>query len=169
MTRKPGDFSARLVRGTLREFLQNSETGNDAKVLRIVRMASEIPPQQTSFGSEYVSWRETKTQAYCRQEDPSLLNLLRWNDVSMAHSLQWFTPTPHGFGLFFDIRSGSQWIVIAAPSHSIPSFDPSFFGLPSYFINQFGPEAIDGYPVMEPEAMLVTEGMRMSVNNTMKD
>ena len=150
--------------------MENVESVDDGKVLRIVRMSSETPPQQTSFGSEYLTWRETKSDVYCKQEDPLLLNLLRWNDISTAHSIQWWTPIPYGFGAFWDVRSGSQLVVIAgAVRTSSVMFDSLFFENPQYYLPGFQRSKVDnGRFTMHPEAILLTPGMRMCVARVLK-
>lgn len=125
-------------------------------------MPSELPPQQTNFGSEYLTWRETKSHVYCKGEDASLIKLLRWNDISTTHSVQWWTPIPHGFGAFIDVRAGSLLVMVAASPHTHKSlFHPVYLSLPAFYMPKFHrtivPHALD----VEPEAILLTEGMRM--------
>jgi hypothetical protein len=163
MTRIPGDFSARLVRGTLQEFLDNAESDGDCKVLRIVRMPSETPTHQTTFGTEYVAWRESKSRVYCKQEDPSLINSLRWNDISITHSIQWWTHIPHGFGAFIDIRTGSQLVVIPTPDKSNGLFDRLQFSNPGFYLPRFERATPHHRFATQPEAILLTAGMRLWV------
>jgi hypothetical protein len=122
-----------------------------------------MPPQHTPFGSEYVAWRETKSDVYCKQDDSSLLNLLRWNDISMANSLQWWTPLPHGFGAVMDVRSGSQWIIIATATEPC---DDDMFEYPTYYLPSFRRSQAENNLALEVEAILLTQGMRMFVSKS---
>jgi hypothetical protein len=101
----------------LQQFI-NLTSGDSGKVLRIVRMPSKLPLQQTNFGSEYLTWCETKSRVYCKGEDASLIKLLRWNDISTTHSVQWWTPILHGFGAFINVRAGSLLVMVAASPHT---------------------------------------------------
>lgn len=163
-------LSERLFSGTLRQFIDNVESSGNKKVLRIVRMQSEASPGYTSFGSEFVAWRETKSRAYCKHEDPSLIKLLAWNDIATAHATQWWTQTPHGFGLYFDVRQGCQWVVIATPPQD-SAVDRretlNYFADPDFFIPPFQPMGEFNRPIAT-EAILVSEGMRMYVYNFSK-
>ena len=165
----------RLVSGTLRQFIENVESRRNKKVLRIIRMPSETSPSRTRFGSEFVAWRETKSLAYCSQEDPSLIKLLAWNDIATQHSTQWWTLTPHGFGLSMDVRSGCQWIVIATPPQNsgqdavklLHYFAHPHLFIPSFHGIQLGQCEVP-IDVIDVEAMLISEGMQMCVYNSIK-
>jgi hypothetical protein len=64
--------------------------------------------------------------------------------------------------MFMDIRSGSQLIVVVAPEHNARHlFDPTFFSLPRYYLPGFERGKVENKVKMEPEAVLLTEGMRM--------
>lgn len=134
-------------------------------------MPSEASPAHTPFGSEFVSWRETKSRAYCKEEDPFLIKRLAWNDVATQHSTQWWTRTPHGFGVTFDVREGSQWIVVATPPQDsdlglLEEDYLYYFADPRLFIPS--PPRVElgrsDWPI-DAEAMLLTQGMRMYVYN----
>lgn len=162
--------SQKLVSGTLRQFIENVESRRNKKVLRIVRMPSEAPPGYTPFGSEFVAWRETKSRVHCKQEDPSLIKLLAWNDITTQHATQWWSMTPHGFGLAYDVREGCQWIVIGTPpQNSNPSLTDvdslHYFAQPNFWVPSFPRMHHTGFP-MDTEAMLLNEGMRMYVFNS---
>jgi hypothetical protein len=144
------------------------ESRKDKKVLRIVRMPSEASPEYTPYGSEFVAWRETKSRVYCKQEDPSLIKLLAWNDISTKHATQWWTVTPHGFGLSYDVREGSQWIVIATPpqgSVGDAAKHLHYFAHPRFFIPSFQRMGTFQRPIAT-EAILLSDGMRMYVYNS---
>ncbi|KIM35727.1 hypothetical protein M413DRAFT_32284 [Hebeloma cylindrosporum] len=157
----------RLVSGTLRQFIENAESRRDKKVLRIIRMPSETSPSATAFGSEFMAWRETKSCVYCKEEDPSLIKHLLWNDITTEHSAQWWRLSPHGFGLYFDVREGSQWILIATPPNrpdqeqEIPR---DYFVDPHFFLSSFQPLKVgsDDMPI-DVEAIHLTEGMRIII------
>ena len=130
-------------------------------------MPSEASPEYTSFGSEFLAWHEMKSCAYCKQEDPSLIKLLAWNDISTQHATQWWTVTPHGFGLSYDVREGSQWIVIATPPQDSVGDGMKhlhYFTHPRFFIPSFQRMGNFQRPIAT-EAILLSEGMRMYVYN----
>ncbi|KIM38064.1 hypothetical protein M413DRAFT_13028 [Hebeloma cylindrosporum] len=149
---------SRLVSGTMRQFIDHADSASDRKVLRIIRMPSETAPSHTAFSSDFVSWRETKSRVYCKEEDPSLIKVLRWNDIATTFSAQWWTLIPYGFGAFFDVRAGSIWIVIAGAPQGSSS---NYFAQPGHFLPSFDrTKVINNLPI-EPEAIVLTEGMRI--------
>ena len=64
------------------------------------------------FSSDHVAWRETIFNPYCLY-DSLEESSLRWTDVSTANAVQSWRIAPSGFGIFFDIRSGCQLVIIA--------------------------------------------------------
>ena len=155
-------FSEKAVSGTLRQFIENAESGDNRKTLRVVRMPSEASPSQTPFGSEFVAWRETKLRVYCQEEDISLIKSLLWYDIATEHSAQWWTLTPYGLGVCFDVRAGSQWVVIATPPNDIETSD-HYFAQPKAFLPTF--RRTNQHPNVDTnlEAVHLTQGMRMYV------
>ncbi len=149
--------------GTLRQFVDNSTSDAGGKILRVIHAPSDVL-KQLPFATEYLAWRETRSLTYCKEEDNSLIGLLRWNDFSNTDAIQWWTMAPHGFGVYFDVHAGSQWIAIAAvhvDSDSSP-FDPDLLATADLFLQNFVPTNSLNPELVHPEAMLVSKGMRMS-------
>ena len=121
------------------------------------------------FTTEHLAWCETRSLTYCKEDDNSLIGLLRWNNFSNTDAMQWWTMVPHGFGIYFDIHAGSQWFAIAA-SHTSPDdrdatpFDPDLLATPDIFPCDFVPTAALDRELIHPEAILVREGTRMFVS-----
>jgi hypothetical protein len=99
----------------LRQFVENLEL-NNPNTLRIGRMRSDSGPEASPFSTEHVAWRETILNPYC-EFDSLEKSPLRWTDVSTANAIQSWTIAPGGFGIFFDVRSGSQLVIIATGKH----------------------------------------------------
>lgn len=76
-------------------------------------MKSYSGAEPLPFASEHVAWRETTSEPYCDLESFTDSSL-RWTDVSTANAVQFWRITPAGFGMFFDVRSGHQLIIIAS-------------------------------------------------------
>lgn len=75
-------------------------------------MRSYSGVESFQFSSDHVAWRETVTNPYCNYdslEDASL----RWTDVSTKNAIQFWKIAPAGFGIFFDVRSGCQLVILA--------------------------------------------------------
>jgi len=100
----------------LKQFVENIET-NHPNILRIIRMHSYAGIELSHFSSDHVAWRDTLLDFYCNQDDSTKQSLLRWTDVATKGSIQFWRIPPAGFGVFFDIRSGQQWIIIATPNY----------------------------------------------------
>lgn len=74
-------------------------------------MKSYSGAESLPFASDHVAWRETASDPYCEQEafDESSL---RWTDALTANTVQFWRIAPAGFGIFFDVRSGQQLVII---------------------------------------------------------
>jgi hypothetical protein len=143
--------------GTLQQFVDNAESSTGSKVLRVIHAPSDFV-HQLPFTTEYLAWRETRSLTYCKEEDNSMIGLLRWNDFSNADAVQSWRLVPHGFGAFFDVHAGSQWMAVSAPLCS--PFDPSTLATPDIFSPEFSPDCLND-ELIYPEAILLTEGTRM--------
>jgi len=111
--------------GILKQFVDNLELSNP-NTLRIIRMRSYTGAESLPFSSDHVAWRETISNPYCNYD--SLENSsLRWTDVSTVNAVQFWRIAPVGFGLFFDIRSGSQLVVVATTKHADGEGGEGFF------------------------------------------
>jgi len=154
----------------LEQFVENaSESPQHRKVLRVIHAPSDVI-QKLPFATDYLAWRETQSFVYCKDENISIISLLRWNDFSNADAIQWWRLVPFGFGIFFDVRAGSKWIAIAGPASS--PFDPDLLATPNLFIpdEEQGrvtdpvirhPEGVYDSTITHPEGILLTAGMRM--------
>jgi hypothetical protein len=69
-----------------------------------------------TFSSDHAAWRETLSEPYCDQDDVAKQSSLRWTEASMRNTIQFWQLAPAGFGIFFDIQSGQQWVIIATPN-----------------------------------------------------
>lgn len=114
-----------LRNGILKHFVENLEL-NNPNTLRIIRMRSNSGPESLPFSSEQVAWRETAFNPYC-DYDSLEKSPIRWTDVSTANAVQRWRIAPAGFGIFFDIRSGSQLVVIPTAVYSTDEGRRDFF------------------------------------------
>lgn len=76
-------------------------------------MKSYSGMELSSFSSDHAAWRETLSDPFCDQDDSTKQSLLRWTEASTANATRFWRLVPAGFGAFFDIRSGVQWMIIA--------------------------------------------------------
>lgn len=63
------------------------------------------------FSLDHAAWRDTASDPYCVY-DSSEESSLRWTDVSTANAVQFWKIAPAGFGIYLDIRSGQQLVII---------------------------------------------------------
>lgn len=153
----------------MQQFVDNAEE-QTRKVLRVIHAPSEAVDHRFPFATEHLAWRETTSLTYCKHEEPSKISLLRWNDYSNADAFQWWRLVPLGFGLFYDIRAGSQLISIASPVDPLPVdgsdpkdhvFDPYVFASPHLFTTDDQEMKAISPEITSPEAIWLTAGMRM--------
>ena len=97
--------------GILKQFVKNLEL-NNPNTLCIIRMKSYSGAEAFPFASDHVAWRETAFNPYCIY-DSSDESSLRWTNVFTANAVQFWRIAPAGFGIFLDIRSGCQLVIIA--------------------------------------------------------
>ena len=104
-------ITPKLNDGILKQFVKNLEL-NNPNTLRIVRMKSYLGAELHPFASEHIAWHDTASDPYCDLESFEDFSL-RWTDVSTKNAVQLWRIIPAGFGMFFDVRSGQQLIIIA--------------------------------------------------------
>ena len=100
-----------LQNGILKQFVDNLELIKP-NTLRIIQMRSYSGAEPFPFSSDHIAWRETASNPYCVY-DSSEESSLRWIDVSTVNGVQPWKIAPVGFGIFLDIRCGSQLVIIA--------------------------------------------------------
>ena len=121
--------------GILKQFVENLEL-NNGNILRIIRMRSYSGAEALPFSSDHVAWRETASDPYCNYDSSEELSL-RWTNVSTANAVQFWRIAPAGFGIFFDVRSGSQLVIIATPECTDDEGDKHFFTRWGHFLQDF--------------------------------
>lgn len=99
---------------TVKDFIDNLDR-KQRHILRIVGMRSYTGVEPSLFSSDHTAWRETMSEPYCDQDDPSKQSLMRWTDAFTSSAVQFWKLPPAGFGIFMDVRSGAQWVIIATP------------------------------------------------------
>ena len=143
--------------GILKQFVDNLEL-NNPNTMRIIRMRSYTGAEVFPFSSDHVAWRETSFNPYC-VFDSSDESSLRWTDISTVNAVQPWRIAPAGFGIFFDIRSGSQLVIIATAvcSNDEKSKD---------FLTQWG-HYLQGFEQLDPELFSgnVFEAIRLESGN----
>jgi len=154
----PPSKSSSIKTGSLQLFFQNAEAQRTRKVLRVIHAPSDHTQQQP-FATDYFAWRETQSHPYCKEEEYSAIYTLRWNDYENANAVQKWTLIPHGFGLYFDVRAGSKWIIVGSPA-ALP-FGPDDFATSDMFALESWSTSMINELYIRPEAILLTEGMRM--------
>lgn len=95
----------------MKQFVENLELENP-NTLRIVRMRSYLGAESFPFSTDHAAWRDTASDPYC-VHDLTEESSLRWTDISTANAVQFWKIAPAGFGIFFDVRSGRQLVIIA--------------------------------------------------------
>lgn len=85
------------------------------------------------FSSDHAAWRDTPQKV----DDMAKRSLLRWTDVSLENSVQFWRITPAGFGSFFDIRSGHLWLIVASPRPVEEDGIPEYFSRWDRYLQDF--------------------------------
>ena len=162
----PPSESDNIKTGSLQQFFHNAEAQKTRKVLRVIHAPSDYTQQQSfttdylvSFTTDYLAWRETQSRPYCKQEEYSSITALRWNDYENANAIQKWTLVPHGFGLYLDVRAGSKWVIVGSPA--VLPFGPDDFATADMFALESWETSMINDVYIRPEAILLTEGMRM--------
>jgi hypothetical protein len=152
-----------IKNGILKQFVENLELDNP-NVLRIIRMRSYSGAERFPFSSDYVAWRETAFDPYCNY-DLSEDSSLRWTDVSTANAVQFWRIAPAGFGIFFDIRSGSQLVIIATTDCVDDKEGKHFFTRWGHFLQDIDQLDAELFTENIYEAIRLEPGNRLLVVN----
>jgi hypothetical protein len=150
--------SSNIKMGTMDQFFQNAEAKTSRKILRVIHAPSDSM-EQLAFTTDYLAWRETRSQTYCREEQYSSIGALRWNDYDNANAIQQWSLVPHGFGLYLQIHAGSKWIIIGSPA-DFP-FEPEHFSFTEIFLPEFVETQQTNQIYIHLEAILLRQGMQM--------
>jgi hypothetical protein len=152
--------------GTVKQFIDNYEQPSP-NLLRIIHMESYAGMEPSLFSSDHIAWRDTRRYAYCHRE-PTNQSSLRWSDISMTNTIQFWKLIPAGFGAFFDIRSGQQWVIIATPcppdnDRTIPddSTKSDSFTQWDHYLYDFNPMDPQTLPDCNLEAIRLEPGTRL--------
>jgi hypothetical protein len=124
-----------LKEGILRHFVDNLELENP-NTLRVVRMRTYSGAESFPFSSDHAAWRDTVSDPYC-VHDSSEESSLRWADISTANAVQFWRVAPVGFGIFFDIRSGHQLVIVATPECADDDGNKHFFTRWGHYFQDF--------------------------------
>ena len=65
------------------------------------------------FPSDHAVWCDTQFDPYCINDDLAKQSLLCWTEAAMSNFVQFWRITPAGLGMFFDIHSGQQIVIVA--------------------------------------------------------
>lgn len=148
-----------LTNGILKQFVDNLES-NNPNILRIIRMKSYLGAELFPFSSDYLAWRETVLNPYCVY-DSLEESSLRWTDVSTANAVQFWRVAPAGFGNFFDIRSGSQLIIIATTECANDEGSKDFFTRWGHYLTDFNQMDPELFSKNDFEAIRLEPGNRL--------
>lgn len=91
-------------------------------------MKSYSGVESSLFSSNHAAWRDTISDPYC-DYDSSEESSLCWTDISTVNAVQFWRIAPAGFGVYLDIRSGCQLVIVAT------SESGSEDGVKDYFTN----------------------------------
>lgn len=83
--------------------------------------------ESSLFSSNHAAWCDTLNDPYCINDDPAQQSLLHWTEVATANAVQFWRITPAGFGMFFNLCSGQQLVIIATPDTINKNSDGEFF------------------------------------------
>lgn len=126
---------SRSQTGILKQFVDNLELDRP-NTLRIIRMKSYSGAESFPFASDHAAWRDTMSDPYCVYES-SEDSSLRWTDVSTANAIQFWRITPAGFGMYFDVRSGSQLVIIGTTDSTNDDDPKDFFTRWDRYVRDF--------------------------------
>jgi hypothetical protein len=144
----------------LQEFIENLQS-RTKNILRTFRMKSYSGMESSSFSSDHVAWRETLYDPFCDEDDSTKLSLLRWTEASTVNSVRFWRVVPAGFGAFFDIRSGRQWVIIASPDRRDVDVEVDRFTRWDRYLQDFSYESPDFNIETPLEAIRLEPGNRL--------
>ena len=101
-----------LEKRSVKQFIDNLE-GDKPNILRIVRMTMPSGFESTLFSTDYAAWLDMLEDRGSTHEDTSKESALRWTDVLTTNTVQFWRIAPAGFGAYFNVRSGQQWVIMA--------------------------------------------------------
>jgi hypothetical protein len=90
-------------------------------------MKSYAGIESSLFSSDHAAWRDTQFDPYCIDDDAAKQSFLRWTESATSNVVQFWRITPAGFGMFFDIRSGQQLVIVATPDVGNGNGNRDFF------------------------------------------
>jgi hypothetical protein len=125
-------------------------------------MKSYFGAEPLPFSSDHVAWRETVLNPFCVY-DSLEESSLRWTDVSTANAIQFWRIAPAGFGVFFDIRSGSQLVVIGTTecANLEGGKDKNFFTRWGHYLEDFNQQDPELFLENNFEAIRLEPGNRL--------
>ena len=115
-----------LEKCAVKEFIENLSS-QSKNILCTFCMKSYAGMELFSFTSNHAAWHEMLSEPYCNQDDVAKQTSLRWTEASTANATRFWQLTPASFGMFFDLRSGQQWVIIAMPDYRDHESDVDFF------------------------------------------
>lgn len=127
-----------LIKRTVKEFIENLSS-QSKNILRTFRMKSYSGIELSSFSSDHAAWRETLSEPYCDQDDVASQSSLRWTEASTANAIRFWRLAPAGFGIYLDIRSGQQWVIIATSDRKKCDRDVDHFTRWDRYLQDFDP------------------------------
>lgn len=148
-----------LKGGILKQFVDNLEF-NNPNILQIIRMRSYFGAESCLFSSDHVAWRETVFNPYCSY-DSLEESSLRWTDVSTANAIQFWRIAPSGFGIFLDIRSGCQLVIIATTECANNERGKDFFTQWGHYLQDFDHSDSELFSENNFEAIRLEPGNRL--------
>jgi len=148
-----------LKDGIFEQFVDNLELDNP-NILRIIRMRSYFGAETCSFSSDHVAWRETVLNPYCVY-DSFEESSLRWTDVSTANAVQFWRIAPSGFGIFFDIRSGCQLVIMATAEYVNSEGGKDLFTQWGHYLQDFDHSDTELFSENNFEAIRLEPGNRL--------
>jgi hypothetical protein len=148
-----------LTDAILKQFVENLEL-NNPNTLRIIRMRSYSGAEAFPFASDQVAWRETAFDPYCIY-DSSEESSLRWTNVFTAGAVQFWRIAPAGFGIFFDIRSGCQLVIVATTECANDEGGKDLFTRWGHFLQDFDQFDPEFYSENDFEAIRLEAGNRL--------
>jgi hypothetical protein len=111
---------------TIQKFIENLKS-QSRNILGTFHIKSYLGMESLPFLSDHAAWQEMLSEPYWDQDDVAKQSSLRCTEASTRNAIQFWQLIPAGFGIFFNIWSGQQWVIIATPNHSKHECNADYF------------------------------------------
>lgn len=152
--------------GTMQQVLDCSKLATGRILLAPHIPMSRAAVDLSSYSSDSFAWDETEGWPFCKITEPVPVSNIRWARISLKCAFQGWRISPDGFGTALEVKSGSEWVIIARPAGqnypNKPGSHPDFndMGLLHLFLKNFN-SSVPNEHNWDMEAVVLAAGSRL--------